>query len=124
MTVLNLPYPPTVNNLFRNAGRGRVKTARYIAWSHQAALSIMVQRPKPVHGPFRLTIIATRPDRRRRDISNLTKATEDALVANGLIEDDHLAESIYLAWSSEPPRKDATVRVEIVSVADEQRAAA
>lgn len=120
MVGLTLPYPPSANSLWR-AVRGRnIKSEGYRAWCVQAATAIMLQRPRRVAGPFRLTIIATRPDRRRRDCTNLIKATEDSLVANGVIDDDHLAESVFIAWSSEAPRKDATVRVEIEPVTPAQ----
>lgn len=34
---LNLPFPPSLNNLFRNVrGKGRVPTARYEDWRKRA----------------------------------------------------------------------------------------
>lgn len=39
-------------------------------------------------GPLKLTVVAYPPDRRRRDLSNLMKMTEDALQAAGLYDDD------------------------------------
>lgn len=97
---IKLPFPVTTNNLYRNRrGRGgRAKTKRYQAWSTEAGWEIKRQRPGFVEGPFKLDITITRPDKRRRDISNLIKALEDALVEFGVVEDDCLCEQITIGW--------------------------
>lgn len=96
---LQIPYPPTANNLFFNAGKRRVKTKAYDAWLAEALAVLRAQRPRTVSGSYRLTIIATRPDKRRRDVANLEKPIGDALVKAGIVEDDSLCQSIQLAWA-------------------------
>lgn len=104
MTTLTLPFPPTLNNLYRNApGKGRVKSASYKQWLTEAAWLVRQQRPRPVVGSYRLTIVVDRPDRRARDIDNLTKATSDLLKASGVIEDDSKAQSVTIAWAWSDP---------------------
>ncbi len=104
MTTLNIPWPPTANNLFTNvAGKGRVKSQAYRQWLNAAGLTVRMQRPVPILGRYRLTLIATRPDNRRRDLDNLLKATQDLLKVMGVIEDDHLAQEIRIGWSEESP---------------------
>jgi crossover junction endodeoxyribonuclease RusA len=114
VSTLNLPYPPTANNLFDNVPRrGRVKSAGYRAWLTEAGWLIKMQKPEPVRGSYRLTIIATRPDRRARDLGNLEKAVSDLLKAAGVIEDDSLARSIFLVWDDMPPVKGGAITVHL-----------
>lgn len=97
--ILQLPYPPTANNLFRNVRKGRVKTDAYKAWLTEAGWMLLQQRPTPVEGIYRLTVILDRPDRRARDLDNTLKAISDSLKANGVIEDDSKCQSLTVAWA-------------------------
>jgi crossover junction endodeoxyribonuclease RusA len=111
---LSLSYPPTVNNLYKNAGRkGRVKSDAYNSWLQEALLLLRAQRPVPHVGSFRATIVLTRPDRRRRDIDNTVKAILDALKKGGVIEDDSLAQSITVAWAWQEVAPGGSVTVSI-----------
>jgi Holliday junction resolvase RusA-like endonuclease len=114
MTTLTLPFPPTVNNLFRNVpGKGRVRTGHYRLWLQEAALLLRAQRAPSLKGSYRLTISAVRPDNRRRDIANLEKAVSDCLVHAGVIEDDHMAQSILLMWSDSAPIKGGAITIHL-----------
>jgi crossover junction endodeoxyribonuclease RusA len=109
---LTLPFPPSVNALTRNVpGVGRVKTARYKAWITEAGWEARRQHAGKVLGPYALTIIAKRPDARRRDLGNLEKAISDLLVSLGIIEDDYLAQRIEKLWSG----VGKTVQVSVLS---------
>lgn len=92
MTSIRLPFPPSMNHYWRNlAINGRSRTViseqgrrfraqvKDIAW----ALHLPV-----IAGPCEVSIAAYMPDKRRRDIDNLLKATLDALVHAAVIEDD------------------------------------
>lgn len=111
--ILTLPYPPTLNNLFRNAAKGRVKTDAYNGWLAEALVALRGQRASKHPGSFRATIILTRPDRRRRDIDNTVKALMDALKKGGVIEDDHLAQSLTVAWAWEEIAPGGAVSITI-----------
>jgi Holliday junction resolvase RusA-like endonuclease len=93
-----LPYPPTTNNLFANAGNRRVKSKAYKAWSDAAGYSIIEQGRKRIHGHVTLSIALVKPDKRRRDLSNGIKAIEDLLVSMGVIDDDSLVQRISVQW--------------------------
>jgi crossover junction endodeoxyribonuclease RusA len=95
----NLPFPPSVNNLFANGKKGRYRTDRYEAWRTLAGQEILVQGRKSLKGKVSLSVCAVRPDRRRRDVSNLLKPVEDLLVDMGVIEDDSLVERITIQWA-------------------------
>lgn len=89
---LTLPFPPSVNGLFRNVPmRGRVKTKRYESWLKLAMGELMVQRARPVYGPVRIAFWYSPPDRRPRGLDNYLKAPLDLLVKAGIIENDEQA---------------------------------
>lgn len=101
---LLLPFPPSVNNLFANnpRTRGRFPSKAYTAWQDEARHALLEQAPLPaIKGPYNATYTFGRPDKRRRDLGNLLKAPEDALVAHGIIEDDTLAQQIILQWADD-----------------------
>lgn len=99
MIRIELPFPPTTNHLFKNAGKSRVKTLAYKAWLQLAAVSIKDSHRQNI-GPYSISIALKRPDMRRRDIGNLEKAVSDVLVAHGVIRDDSLCERLTMAWDS------------------------
>lgn len=102
MISITIPFPPSANNLFKNAGsRGRAKTDDYKAWIEVAGWALVACKPGPgIRGPVTLDIMCERKDKRRRDISNLIKATEDLLVRHGLIEDDSKVADLRIRWGN------------------------
>jgi crossover junction endodeoxyribonuclease RusA len=99
MVTCDLAYPPSANSLFFNAKNGgRVKTKRYKDWRDEAAWVISLAKKKRTMGPYGLTVLAGRPDKRRRDLGNLLKAIEDALVHGGAIQDDSECQCIEMSW--------------------------
>ena len=98
-----LPYPPTANNLFVNAGRKRVKSGAYRAWQAASGYAILSQRLQVLHGPVSLSVALVRPDKRKRDLSNTLKAVEDILVHMNVIEDDSMIQRISAQWVPSGP---------------------
>lgn len=86
MIELELPFPVSVNALFRNRRRGRAITAKYKAWLYDAGWAIKQQRPRAIEGP--VTIEYAFANGRKADIDNLPKAVSDLLVKHQLISDD------------------------------------
>lgn len=93
-----LPYPPSTNNLFENAKKGRVKTDHYQAWRTTAGKLIQMQGRKRVLGQVALSVDLVKPDRRKRDLSNTLKAVEDLLVEMQVIDDDSLVQALSVQW--------------------------
>lgn len=99
-TVLSLPFPPSLNNLFANVqGRGRVRSDRYRQWSNLAGWDLKTSKPEPVAGAVNVTILLGKPDKRRRDLDGLAKAPLDLLVEHGVITDDSAVQRLTLAWA-------------------------
>lgn len=118
MIVLSLPYPPSTNSIWRNVGGKTLVSAPYRKWKALAFSEIVEQgagalRRNTVAGPYRMMLLADRPDNRGRDLGNLEKPVSDALVAAGVVEDDKHCHRMTLAWSQRAPGKDARVYVVI-----------
>lgn len=111
--MITLPWPPSANKLWRNVNGRTIKSETYRKWLMLAGWDLRSQKPKPVPGPYRLTMIAIRPDQRRRDIDNLLKPVSDLLRDCGVIEDDSLAQSVMAGWSLESPVRDGQIIVAV-----------
>lgn len=112
-----LPFPPSVNNLFLNVKRGgRVKTAKYRSWEKLADAG----KPNGIV-TLRGDVIAVytygRPDRRRRDVENCSKAVSDTLTRWKVLSDDSQIVDIRLRWGKADEIKPGECRVELVEAA-------
>ena len=96
---ISLPYPPSVNHIWRVGKGGRVhKSKEATAWANDAAWLVKASGVKVI-GPYILSVIVHRPDKRRRDLDNLAKALNDSLQAGGAIEDDCLCVASLWRWA-------------------------
>jgi len=89
-TIIHLPFPVSVNGMFKNRKGGRAKSDKYKAWIKHAGQELMLQKPLPVRGFYRLYVTLIENDNRRRDPDNFVKAVSDLLVSHRVIEDDCL----------------------------------
>jgi len=77
--------PPSVNSLYRNvAGRGRVRTQRYIGWLN--AVGWDMEKLGRIEGPYEVEIRCAHDG--RRDLDGYPKALLDALVKHNVTCDD------------------------------------
>lgn len=111
---LMLPWPPSVNRYWRTF-RGRMILSRAVrAYRDVAALAIAESGAERVPGEVSVRITVVPPDRRRRDIDNLLKATLDALTHGGIIDDDSRIASIMIHRVRPAARReDAYLGVEV-----------
>ena len=110
MIDLQIGYPPSANRIWRKYRGRMVRDPVYVDWLDREGWNIIQQMQGGVTGPYRLSIEAVKPDRRRRDLDNLIKPLSDLLKSVGVIEDDSDAQEIKMAWvQSGPPVR---VRVE------------
>jgi Holliday junction resolvase RusA-like endonuclease len=64
---------------------------------------------KKVTSAYKLTILAVRPDKRKRDLGNLEKAISDILVSQNIIQDDCLCEWMEIRWVESGPECQITI---------------
>jgi crossover junction endodeoxyribonuclease RusA len=81
-----LPYPPTVNNYFTVA-RGRKILSKRGRQYRKDVLAAIGPR-MPLLTRLTVTVDLCPPDKRRRDLDNVTKAVFDALQHAGVYQDD------------------------------------
>ncbi len=98
MIELTLPYPPSTNSIWERTRKGMRKSDAYCDWLRVAGYMINVQTPDKLLGPYKLSIQAMRPDRRKRDIDNIIKPISDLLQSTGVIEDDCYCEMVTARW--------------------------
>ena len=100
-TVLALPFPPSVNAMWRY-GRERVyKSKSYAAWIEAADAAMMTTRPKPkpVHGHFTIDLSLPATKRGRSDVDNRLKAILDWLQRVELIDNDRFCDEAAVSWA-------------------------
>jgi len=112
LLLARLPWPPSVNRLWR-AARGRVHLdPKAREWRERAqwALKVRWGRQPPLEGPVVVHILAVPPDNRRRDLDNLAKAVLDAL-QGVVIGDDSQTRRLLLDRTEPEPPGHVLVRV-------------
>lgn len=95
-----LPWPPSVNGYWRAVGkivRRRVAVSQVISEKGReyraAAIGAVLEQGSPrVEGAVRVKEYFYPPTRRKYDLDNFRKASRDALVHAGVIQDDSLIE--------------------------------
>lgn len=117
MTRLELPYPPSMNSYWRNTTdrRGRPRTLlSKDARAYRAEVTARVwEAGRPKHGKSRLrvSIGIHPPDRRRRDIDNLTKSLLDSLEHAGVFDDDEQVDELTIRRLEVKPEGAAVVLI-------------
>jgi crossover junction endodeoxyribonuclease RusA len=95
---LRLPYPPSANAIWEVV-RNRIKlTERGRLYRREVAMCVLNQvgTPEAIGGPVSVTVEASPPDGRKRDLDNLCKATLDALTHAKVWGDDSQVRRLWL----------------------------
>lgn len=99
--ILMLTYPPSANRLWRNYRGVTCKSDEYKSWLSLNAGLQAKHWHRNIAGPYRLTIAATPPDRRARDLDNLAKPIGDFLQSIRLVANDKHMRELVMAWASD-----------------------
>ena len=100
MITLTLPLAPSVNRLWRIAGKRMIKSAEYKAWLDEAGWMIKQQTRQTIDGEYAIHIKAQRQNK-RRDLDNILKATSDLLVSMKVVEDDSQCVALAAEWAKQ-----------------------
>ena len=89
ITIIELPYPPTLNKLYPNNRSGRRILSAEGRKYKQAVFYIVKQKKiKKLSGSIKVLIHAHPPDNRRRDMDNIVKIIFDSLGNADVFDDD------------------------------------
>lgn len=102
MIEITLPFPPSVNTYWRKWNNRMVISEKGRAY-REAVGDLMTMQGKVFHTekPLRVVIEAYRPDKRKRDLDNLLKATFDSLAHAGVYVDDSQIVDLRIYWAKE-----------------------
>lgn len=102
MIEITLPWPPSVNTYWRNFDGRMIISARGREYRETVGDQMTLQKMvKHFKGLLRVEIEAFRPDKRRRDLDNLLKATLDGLAHAGVYEDDSQIVDLRIFWAKD-----------------------
>lgn len=98
-SIISLPWPPSANVYYRfprtGAFAGRALISREGRAYREVVAAMMHRENYAMHTErLRVVIEARPPDRRRRDLDNILKASLDALVFAGVLYDDSLIDDL------------------------------
>ena len=96
--ISGLPFPPSVNHYWRHVGNRTLISRTGRAYRQQVLHDVEQLGLRAITGPIKLEVIATRPDRRRRDVDNLLKSLLDALDHAEVYEDDSQIQDLRISW--------------------------
>jgi len=102
MIEITLPWPPSVNTYWRNFDGRMIISARGREYRETVGDQMTLQKMvKHFKGQLKVEIEAFRPDKRRRDLDNLLKATLDGLAHAGVYEDDSQIVDLRIYWAKD-----------------------
>jgi len=114
---LTLPFPPSVNHYYRRGGP-RTLISREGREYRTKVCGLLTPadgngiRKPPSGGRIALAMDAFPPDRRRRDLDNLLKCTQDSLAHAGVFEDDGQIDLLIVARRKPVPRGQVVIRID------------
>ena len=98
--VLDLPWPPSVNHYWRRVGNRTLISKEGRRFRKRVLATLSARKHEPMTGTLAVRVVAHPPDRRRRDLDNITKALLDALEHGGIYEDDSQIDRLEIVRAS------------------------
>lgn len=119
MLTLTLPYPPSVNAMWRSPRSGPLAGRTLMSkegrqYREDACRAVGDRLWQPLKERLRVDIEARMPDRRRRDVDNVPKAVLDALSHAGVWMDDSQIDDLRV-WRSSQMTGEVIVTIEVIA---------
>jgi crossover junction endodeoxyribonuclease RusA len=119
MLTLTLPYPPSVNRMWRSPSKGPLAGRTLMSeegrqYRARACAAVGDRLWQPLKERLRVDIEARMPDKRRRDVDNVPKAVLDALSHAGVWLDDSQIDDLRV-WRSAERTGEVVVRIEVIA---------
>lgn len=117
--VIDLPFPPSTNHIWRRTGRRVFRAAKYIRWLENADMAVLACKQYPrqkLHGPFSAHILLN-ISAGHGDADNRIKAVLDWCVSRAIVDDDMHCRKLTVEWAA-ATRAPAGCRVTLRSLPD------
>jgi Holliday junction resolvase RusA-like endonuclease len=108
---IELPYPPSVNHLWRRVGHRTLLSRGGRAFRRAVQAALAARGVRPIAGRLAVTIDLHPPDHRRRDLDNALKALLDALQHGGAYHDDAQIDDLHIRRGACVPGGRVCVRL-------------
>ena len=95
---LIVPFPPSVNNYWGFSGHRRYLTKKAVAFKAEVLYQVSNTTARFGSSPVEISVMLYPPDRRARDIDNVAKSLNDALVQAGVMDDDSQIKKLTLEF--------------------------
>lgn len=115
--VLDLPFPPSVNHIWRRGPKRVYRSARYLRWMENADAAVMAAKQYPrrkIVGPFEASILLS-DGAGTGDADNRIKAVLDWCQSRDVIANDKHARELRIKWVA-PDQAPAGCRVTLRSL--------
>lgn len=119
--MLRLPWPPSVNRLWR-MGKGNWYSTKIYSDYKELIRYVIFKAKSPKFNDYdvlRLTLLLTPPDKRKRDIDGCLKATLDSLQDALVYKDDNQIKSLHVEMMPKDPKGEGWAEVTISVIATE-----
>ena len=122
MITIDLPWPPSVNRIWRRVGNKTILSAegREFRRTVQGICAINGISGKRIPGRLSVCITVNPPDRRKRDIDNLAKVPLDALTHAAVWLDDSQIDELYIRRNE--IKQGGTITIQITELPGESHA--
>lgn len=99
---IDLPWPPSVNHYWQHVRKNVIVSdaGKHYRCAAVAAVFAQQAHQRLLDGRLAFVVLAYPPDRRRRDLDNILKASLDALTFAGVIADDSNIDDLRVIRSS------------------------
>ena len=98
---IDLPFPPSVNHIWRRTARQVYRSAKYLKWMEAADMMVMANRQYPRHkiiGRFEATILLNEKSG-HGDLDNRIKVCLDWLQSRDIIAEDKHCRRLIAEWA-------------------------
>ena len=99
--ILDLPFPPSVNSIWRKVGNKMVISAPYHAWkidANRLGLAQRINKNPMMVGPFEADILLDSAKFGKIDVDNPSKAVLDWTQKMMLVENDKNCRRLLIEW--------------------------
>jgi|KBSMisStandDraft_5_1062788.scaffolds.fasta_scaffold65100_1 crossover junction endodeoxyribonuclease RusA len=96
--IVDLPWPPSLNRIWRSKGKVVYRDPKYVRWIDQAGWLAKLGKHQQVRGEFSATIVLNPPNKRKIDVDNRVKVLLDLAQRVGLVEDDCLCRLLVVSY--------------------------